>query len=174
MLHGLPTIAGQGFIFDGMHHQSYMTTYSRLDDCPSHEPIGSVEVLPWSVSTTTVEKILERVRADLGPTAVVDLNQDLLASLTCAACNETTPHFASLGKVSEEIGRCPKCGEHRAPTMYHTLDETTTADKTLGELGVPRWDIVIGRCGMQLRCYEFAGDRAEVLGTMLAESEDVR
>ena len=41
MLHGLPTMTGRGFIFDGMHHQSYMTTYSRLDDCPSHESIGA-------------------------------------------------------------------------------------------------------------------------------------
>lgn len=173
MLHGMPTMAGQGFIFDGMHHQSYMTTYSRLDECPSHEPIGAVESMAWSVSTTTVGDLLERVRADLGPTAVVDLNQDLLASLTCVACNETTPYFASLGKVSEAVGKCPRCGENRVPDVYHTLDGASPMDKTLGELGVPLWDILTGRCGMEERCYEFAGDRAELLGP-LAESEEMK
>jgi adenylyltransferase/sulfurtransferase len=171
MLHGLPTIAGQGFIFDGMHYQSYMTTYSRLEDCPSHEPIGTVESLPWSVFTTTVRELLDRVRSDLGPTAVVDLNQDLLASLTCTVCNETTPYFASLGKVSEAMGKCPNCDGDRAPTMYHTFDGNASMDKTLSELGVPPWDILAGRCGNEQRFYEFAGDRAGVLGP-LAESED--
>ena len=36
-LHGLETIAGQGFVFDGTHHQSYLVSYTRKDDCPAHD-----------------------------------------------------------------------------------------------------------------------------------------
>ena len=32
-LHGLETISGQGFIFDGTFHQSYLVSYTRKADC---------------------------------------------------------------------------------------------------------------------------------------------
>src|SRR6478735_4357692 len=48
MLHGLPTIAGQGFVFEGMNHQSYMVNYSRLEDCPSHDAMTDMESLSES------------------------------------------------------------------------------------------------------------------------------
>jgi molybdopterin/thiamine biosynthesis adenylyltransferase len=172
MLHGLPTMAGQGFIFDGMHHQSYMTTYSRLEDCPSHDAMPTVKELSSSVTETTAGDLLERVRTDLGPEAVVDVNQDLLAALTCEGCRQTYPHFASLGKVLESEGRCPQCGANCAPSIYHTIDANAPLDKTLRELGVPAWDIVAGRCGLEERYYEFAGDRAAVLGP-LADNGDL-
>jgi molybdopterin/thiamine biosynthesis adenylyltransferase len=171
MLHGLPTMAGKGFVFEGMHHQSYMVNYSRLDDCPSHDEMTGIEVLPWSIAEATVGRILERVQADLGPRAVVEVNHDLLSSLTCDTCHETRPHFASLGKVTEAEGRCPKCGANCTPNVYHTLDANSPLDQTLYELGVPLWDVLVGRSGLEQRFYEFAGDRARVLGT-LAECED--
>src|SRR5262249_49528584 len=65
LLHELPTLTGQGFIFDGIHHQSYITTYSRLEDCPSHDAMPAVEELSWSVTTTTAGDLLRKVRSDL-------------------------------------------------------------------------------------------------------------
>lgn len=171
MLHGLPSMAGKGFVFEGMHHQSYMVNYSRLDDCPSHDEMTNIEVLPWSIAETTVGRFLERVQADLGPRAVVEVNHDLLSSLTCDTCHETRPHFASLGKVTEAEGRCPKCSANCTPNVYHTLDTSSPLDKTLYELGVPLWDVLVGRSGLEQRFYEFAGDQVRVLGT-LAERED--
>jgi adenylyltransferase/sulfurtransferase len=166
MLHGLPTIAGQGFVFDGTNHQSYLVTYARLEDCPSHDAIEPIEELPWSVAKTTAGALLDRVRSDLGPAAMVEVNNDLLASLSCAACNETYPHFASLGKVTEAEGLCPQCGAPCTPNMYHTIGADSALDKTLYELGVPLWDILAGRSGDEQRFYEFAGDRERVLGSL--------
>jgi hypothetical protein len=130
-----------------------------------------IESLPWSVRTTTAGEFLHRVQSDLGAEAVVEVNHDLLSSLTCPACANTFPHFASLGKVTEADGLCPQCGSPCAPNMYHTLDATAPLDKPLHELGVPLWDVLTGRCGFELRHYEFAGDRECVLGT-LAPCED--
>jgi molybdopterin/thiamine biosynthesis adenylyltransferase len=171
LLHGLPTIAGQGFVFDGTNHQSYLVTYSRLEDCPSHEAMSPIEELPWRGATTTAGELLDRVRSDLGPAAVIDVNHDLLSSLTCAECNETFPRYASLGKVTESEGRCPKCGKPCTPNMYHTIGDDSPLDKTLLELGVPLWDILGGRRGDEQKFYEFSADRERVLGT-LAISED--
>jgi adenylyltransferase/sulfurtransferase len=168
LLHGLDVLRGQGFVFDGTRHQSYTITYTRKDDCPSHEAYEPITVLPWRVGETQVGRFLARIRADLGPEAVIETNQDLLASLFCERCNEEEPLFASLGKVTEAQGRCPRCREHRTPKIYHTIDgrDSSLADRTLGELGVPAWDIVGGRAGMQQRFYEFQGDREAVLGNL--------
>jgi molybdopterin/thiamine biosynthesis adenylyltransferase len=172
MLHGLPTITGQGFVFDGTNHQSYLVTYSRLEDCPSHDAMSPIEELPWSVAETTVGQFLERVRFDLGPAAVIEVNQDLLSSLTCASCNETYPRFASLGKVTESEGLCPKCGAPCTPNMYHTIGSDGLLEKKLFELGVPLWDVLAGRSGDESRFYEFAGDRHRVLGKLTEAGDD--
>jgi adenylyltransferase/sulfurtransferase len=166
MLHGLPTIAGQGFVFEGMNHQSYMVNYSRLDDCPSHDAMTNVETLLGSVADTTAGSFLAQVRSDLGPQAVIEVNHDLLSSLTCETCHVARPHFASLGKVTEAEGKCPTCGANCTPNVYHTLDDHSPLDKTLHELGVPYWDVLAGRSGLEQRYYEFAGDGARVLGSL--------
>lgn len=167
-LHGLPILRGQGFIFDGLNHQSYLTTYTRLEDCPSHDVMADIVSLPWRVGETTAGTLLDYVRSELGPSAVIDLNQDLLASLTCEECNVITPHFASLSTVTETDGRCLQCGSDRTPNMYHVIDHGAPLDRTLGELGVPPWDIVTGRVGDTVRHFEFLGDRDGVLGPLAA------
>lgn len=167
LLHGLDVLAGQGFVFDGMTHQSYLVAYTRRADCPAHDPDEPVESLALGVEETRVGDFLERVRGDLGPEAVIEANTDLLASLHCPACDEDEPLFRSLGKVTEQQGRCPRCGTHRVPNTFHTIDgQSPVLDRTLAEIGIPPWDVLAGRCGMEQRFYEFAGDRAKVLGLL--------
>ena len=170
LLHGLETLSGQGFIFDGTWHQSYVVSYPRLPDCASHDTMAPIAEYAGSISETRAGDFLERVCSDLGTNAVIEFNHELLASLRCARCGETEPRLSSLGKVTEADARCAACGEMRAPNFYHTLGaESDLLDRSLGELGVPDWDILGGRAGMQQHFYEFAGDRGRVLGP-LAES----
>ncbi len=170
LLHGLDVIAGQGFVFDGTSHQSYLVTYTQKANCPSHEPYAPVESLPLRVSETRVGEFLERVRTDLGPDAVIEMNSDLLAGFHCQKCDVYEPFWASLGSVTETNGVCPTCGQQRAPRMYHTIDgdvnssdERSLLDRALGEIGVPAWDVLAGRSGTEQRYYEFTGDRDTVL-----------
>jgi adenylyltransferase/sulfurtransferase len=167
-LHGLDVIAGQGFHFDGTHHQSYLVRYTRKEDCPAHEADEPVEALSERVGTTRAGDLLERARSDLGAEVILELGRDLLESLHCPHCNEVEPIFASLGQVTEAQGRCPRCGGHRTPAMFHTIDGTrpNLLDMTLGALGIPAWDVLAGRAGLAQRFYEFAGDRDEVLGPL--------
>jgi molybdopterin/thiamine biosynthesis adenylyltransferase len=165
LLHGREVLTGQGFVFDGARHQSYVVTYTRNPDCPTHEAYEPVEVLDWGAATTTLGAMLEKVRHDLGKEAVVEFNQDVLASLFCGKCGEEETMLASLGKVTEKQGRCPQCQQPRTPKLFHTVDgREKFLDKTLHGIGVPRWDIVAGRNGMEQRFYELAGDRKMVLG----------
>lgn len=168
LLHGLESIAGQGFVFDGTHHQSYLVRYTRNDDCPAHDAYEPIEELPWRIGETRAGDLLERVRSDLGRDAVIETNQDLLASLYCSRCGEEEPIFASLGKVTEAQGRCSRCREPRTPRMFHTIDgqDQALADRTLGSIGIPPWDILGGRAGLEQRFYEFHGDRDTVLGCL--------
>lgn len=167
LLHGLDTLSGQGFLFDGAHHQSYLVEYTRSDDCPSHDPFESIVELSWKVGETRAGDLLDRIRSDLGPEAVIEFNQDLLESLTCGACGRTEPHLESLGRVTERAGICPDCGAPRTPNIYHTLSSgSPLLDRTLGELGIPEWEILTGRAGLKQKHYEFAGDRDRVLGPL--------
>lgn len=166
MLHGVETLSGQGYVFEGTRHQSYLVQYTRKDDCPSHEPDDPVEVLPWCVGTTRVGDLLERAWSDLGAGAVIETNQDLLASLNCERCGVEEPMMVSLGRVTESQGRCPRCGEPRTPRLYHTIDgqDPSLTDRTLADLGIPAWDVLGARRGLSQRFYEFGGDRDAVLG----------
>jgi adenylyltransferase/sulfurtransferase len=167
-LHGLDIITGQGYIFDGTYHQSYLVHYTRKEDCPAHDADEPVEILSDGVGTMHAGDLLERVRSDLGPEAVIETGRDLLESLHCPTCREDQPMFLSLGRVTEDQGRCPRCGQARAPAMFHTIDgrKPDVLDRTLADLGVPPWDVLGGRAGLVQRFYEFRGDRSLVLGLL--------
>ena len=167
-LHGLEVITGKGFIFDGTYHQSYLVNYTRKDDCPAHEVDEPVDVLNAGVAETRVGDLLERIRSDLGPEAVLETGRDLLAALHCTRCGEAQPIFTSLGKVTEAQGRCPRCNQPRTPSMFHTIDgrQGELLEMTLAEIGIPPWDVLGGRAGMIQRFYELGGDRALVLGDL--------
>jgi adenylyltransferase/sulfurtransferase len=172
-LHGLDGITGQGFVFDGTFHQSYLVTYTRKPDCPSHEVDEPVEELSWQAATTRVGDMLERVRSDLGLDAVLETGRDLLGSLHCSACGKSEAVFASLGKVTEVQGLCPSCGRQRAPAFFHTIDSRDAGilDRTLSQIGVPAWDILTGRAGSEQRFYELGGDGPVVLGPLAADRD---
>jgi molybdopterin/thiamine biosynthesis adenylyltransferase len=174
-LHGLETISGQGFIFDGTFHQSYLVSYTRKLDCPSHDADLQVEPLSWQVSSTRIGDLLERARSDLGREAIIELGRDVLRSLHCSACGEDETVFASLGKITEARGRCPRCGAPRTPAMFHSVDgrDSDLLKKTLAEIGIPPWDILYGRAGMEQRFYEFQGDSSLVLGVLSSNSPSI-
>ena len=167
LLHGMDTIAGSGFILDGMWNQSHTVTYTRKPDCESHEEDEPICVMKEGVGQMRIGDFLQRVRSDLGPEAVIDLNHDLLVSLECPQCETLEPIGTTLGKVTEGKGVCPTCGEQRIPAMVHSLsDDSGYDDMTLADIGVAKWDVLSGRVGLEQAFYEFAGDKAEVLGPL--------
>ena len=77
--------------------------------------------------------------------------------------------LTSLGKVSQRQARCPTCGGDRVPNTFHVIDgREAFLDRTLGQIGVPPWDVLAGRRGLEQHFYEFVGDRGDVLGPLTA------
>jgi molybdopterin/thiamine biosynthesis adenylyltransferase len=161
----LPVLAGKGYFFDGLAHDSYVVNYVRKQDCMSHETFGDIVQTDWRAQDLTLGEALERAKADLGEEAVLDLHREIVHEMTCEQCSVSVQTSKLLGKMTESDAACPKCGEVMALEMCHSISgDEAFLDKTLAEIGMPAFDIISGRCGMTEMFYELSGDRAEALG----------
>ena len=173
LLHGLPTLEGRAFLFNGLTHESYVVGYERKPDCFGHEPLGPVSNLGRRASQTTAAQLLGIIRGELGPGAVVDLGRDIVLKLECQPCRASQAMFRQLPRVREQEAVCPSCGLVRNPILCHTLTgDEDFLDKTMTEIGLPAFDIVTGRRGAEERAFLFDTDGPDVLGP-LADAEDL-
>lgn len=171
LLHGMETIAGKGFVFNGISCDSYLVEYTENDECYSHEAAERIVPLPARASDVTLADLLARARADFGPETVLELGRDILVALRCPFCGKTEPIYQSLGKVRNSAAVCPNCARRREAVTAFTIDGTQDfMDKTFAEIGVPPFDIVWARNGGNLVGYEFSGDAADVLGELATHS----
>ena len=167
-LHGMETIAGKGFIFNGVSADSYLVEYQRKDDCYSHETADKIIRLDQKASEMTVGSLLDIARRSLGAETTLELARDILESLSCRSCGFEEQLFTSLCKVSTSMSACPHCGKRRDVNTIFTINgDETFLDRTFAEIGVPAFDIVWARSSSALVGYEFAGDAADVLSNAL-------
>lgn len=170
-LHGMPVLAGKGFHFFGLVGESYLVEYSRKEDCYSHDPWESIESLDSRIDRTTAKEIVEAAKEALGPDTVVELNADILTYASCGKCGQTYSLFRSLGKVTEREGQCLECGQtmdlQTTSTLYGDED---FLDRSLSQLGLPRYEILTVRNGSERRHWLFAADAADVLGGLVGAS----
>lgn len=159
----LPTLAGKGYVFNGLTHDSYVVEYQEKPDCMSHDIYEDIVQMPWSARSITLQKILEQVRRDMGEDAVLELDRDIATKASCT-CGEHKPLFLPVHKLRGEMLVCPKCGRQMPFDSIHSLNGTESfLDKTPYEIGIPLLHILGGRNGMRMRYYELTADEAEVL-----------
>jgi molybdopterin/thiamine biosynthesis adenylyltransferase len=164
---GLPLLAGRGFAFNGLTHDSYVVEYQRREDCPAHETLGEVLATGLSARTATARQVLELVRAQVSPGAVLEFDRELCTAFTCRQCQTRSEVFQALGRLSGKDAACPQCGEPRDAELTHAFDGSEDfLDRPLAALGVPIYDIVRGRDGMNAQHFVLDGDRAEALGSL--------
>ncbi|MCE1248489.1 MAG: ThiF family adenylyltransferase [Firmicutes bacterium] len=167
-LHGMETLSGAGFVFNGVSLDSYTVTYPRKEDCMSHDVFDEVLETDFSGETTTLAEIHNFAVEKLGQGAVIELNNDILIGFSCGECGDTEYVFKSLGKSSLKESMCPKCGKYRDPEMTHTITgQENYLQRTLKETGIPLFDILTARSGMNEIFFELTGDRDKVLGELL-------
>jgi molybdopterin/thiamine biosynthesis adenylyltransferase len=172
ILHGLPGLAGEGLVFDGMANDLYRVRYSRNEDCNSHEAFDNVVSLSASVRTTAAGGLLEEARRRLGEDAVLQLRHEMLESLYCTSCGTTEKVWRPLANVAESRAGCPSCGEVRQPTTVRVIHRTSSClDRILGEMGLPLFEIVGARNGLTVIGFEFSADAAAVLGEAVGYAE---
>jgi adenylyltransferase/sulfurtransferase len=173
LLHGHDVAGGEGIVVNGLVSEVYRVSYPRLDDCAAHEPLADIVELPATAAGTTVGELLERARADLGPEAALELGREVLQRLECPGCRSSEELFISLATITESTARCPACGVPRIPHLMHAVTGVEgLGDRTLSEIGVPAFDMVLGRAGLEAVGYLMAGDAPSVLGAVAAQDAE--
>ncbi len=164
ILHRLPVQAGKVIHYNGMTNEMHISAYRARDDCESHWTYGEVTELQARAEKTTLEDLLRIARAELGPEAVIELDQELVLSLDCLHCRTTEPVLRPLAQVTFEAGHCPACGTLRQVNMTHLIrGDEPFLGRTLASVGVPPLHILRAFNGREYRFYELTGDLAEAL-----------
>jgi adenylyltransferase/sulfurtransferase len=168
LLHGMQTMAGRAWVFNGLSGDSYTTEFQRKDDCYSHDTLDQIIALDEGVETITPRKLLDLARQKLGPKAQLELAREVLEKLVCPNCKDEEPVFASLGKVKAEKATCPRCKDVRREvvTFFQIKGDEPFVDRPLAQIGVPPFDIVIARNAERSIGFELSADAASVLGPL--------
>jgi adenylyltransferase/sulfurtransferase len=164
LIHKLPVEAGKVTHFNGLVNEMHTTAYVPRDDCESHWTYGEITELPARAERTTLADLLRIARADLGPDAMIELDQELITSLECPNCHTVENVLKPLSEVSFEAGHCPTCGILRETTLTHVITgEEDFLHRTLASVGVPALHIIRAQNGVEYRFYELTGDLPEAL-----------
>jgi adenylyltransferase/sulfurtransferase len=175
LLHGLPSLCGEGVVINGVANDFYQIRYNRDEECNSHESFDEVVNLDRRWDELTGRELLAEARARLGAMAVLEFGRELLIALECARCGTRQAVFRPSASVSESLARCPQCHEMRSVERASEADGSENwLDRSLRELGLPPFDIIAARDGTTQIGFEVSGDAAGVLGplaTTLREKE---
>jgi len=164
LINGLPVEAGKVVHYNGLVNEMHTTAYVAREDCESHWTYGEITELPARAERTTLADLLRIARADLGPDAMIELDQELITSLECPSCHTVEQVLRPLTEVSFDAGHCPTCGVLREVTLTHLISgEEKFLHRTLASVGVPPLHIIRCHNGVQYRFYELTGDLPEAL-----------
>jgi adenylyltransferase/sulfurtransferase len=164
VINAMPIQPGKVTHFNGMVNDMHTTAYVPRDDCQSHWTYGEITELPARAEHTTLGDLLRIARADLGPDAMIELDQELITSLDCPNCNTTEQILRPLSDVTFEAGHCPTCGILRETTLTHIISgEENFLHRTLASVGVPPLHILRAQNGAEYRFYELTGDLPDAL-----------
>lgn len=160
----LPTLAGKGYVFNGLTHDSYVVEYQLKDNCMSHDLYENIIEKDWSVRETSFRELVSEAAKDLGEGAVIELDRDIVTYASCS-CSNRKEIFKSTNSLRGKDIICENCGKTMTFETIHTIrGNEEFANKTLFEAGIPLFHIVGARKGFQYIYYEFSKDKKEVLG----------
>lgn len=164
ILHDKPVEPGKVVHFNGITNYMHTTAYLPREDCESHWQYGEVIELPARANMTTLYDMLYIVRADLGSEAVIELDQELITTLSCPKCKTIEQVVKPISKVSFNSAHCPTCGTLREVSMTHVITgEEPYIHHTLSSVGVPPLHILRAYNTQEYRFYELTGDLTEAL-----------
>jgi len=176
LLHGMPSITGKGLVFNGMTTETWPVQYQRNQECHSHCAPQQIISLEIATHQWTGQQLIDHAAGLLGKGTVIELSREVLAALTCTACGDEQAMYASLGSVGVDHAACPKCGQaHRDVKTFHELKSGQPAmDRSLHDLGIPPYDMVIARNGDRRIGLEFVADAKVVLGPLAGNEEAIQ
>jgi adenylyltransferase/sulfurtransferase len=157
-----------------MTNEMHSTAYTPVEDCESHWTYGEITELPLRADTTTLGDLLRIARRDLGSDAVIELDQELVLSLSCPQCGTREEVLEPISKVGFNRAHCPACGLLRETELSHTITgDEDFLDRTLSTLGVPALHILRAFNASEYRFYELNADLPEALHFKHFERRDI-
>ncbi len=174
LIHGLPTLASKGYVFEGMNHSSYVVEYTQNPDCMSHYTLPQIVHLQESSDDLTLAGLRKRAQADLGSSdVVIEFSRDVVQKFVCPACKEEEELYRPMGSVPFEQAKCKNDGQVRAAILLHSYSsEPELSGKPLSKLGLPLFDVFSARSAEREIAYIPYGDAERVLGPLAAEQAD--
>ncbi|AOR23480.1 HesA/MoeB/ThiF family protein [Clostridium taeniosporum] len=160
----LPTLAGKGYVFNGLTHDSFVVEYQRKDDCMSHDIYEDIKEMPWSARDISIRDVLNQAKKDLGDSAILEFDRDIVTIATCS-CGHSKNIFNVVNKLSNKDIVCEKCGKTMRFETFHSIyGDENFLDKKLFDIGIPLFHIISSRSGLKYIHYELSNDKNEVLG----------
>jgi molybdopterin/thiamine biosynthesis adenylyltransferase len=171
LIHGLPTLASRGYVFEGMNHTSYVVEYSENSECMSHYTLPEIVHLAESSEQLTLNELRQRAQADLGAgDVVIEFSRDVVQKFVCPTCGAEETKFAPIGSIPFEAARCAKDGQMRTVVSLHSYaGNDDFGGRRLSELGLPLLDIFTARLGERETGYIPYGDAPLVLGNLASK-----
>ena len=164
LIHDKPIEPGKVLHFNGMTNEVHTTAYTPVEDCESHWTYGDITELPLRADTTTLDDMLQIARRDLGPDAVIELDQELILSLNCPQCGTREEILQPISTVGFKRAHCSVCGLLRETEMTHAIQgDENFLSRTLASIGVPPLHILRAYNTEEYRFYELSGDLREAL-----------
>jgi len=176
LIHGLPTLASKGYIFEGMNHSSYVVEYTPNTDCMSHYTLPKIVRLAEKSADLTLEDLRRRAQTDLGSHDVtIEFSRDIVQKLACPSCHEEDEIYRPLGNLFFEEAKCRKDGHLRTVMTLHSyLGETALASRKLSQMGLPAFDVFVARAGEKEIGYIPYGDAPLVLRELAGQAASVQ
>jgi molybdopterin/thiamine biosynthesis adenylyltransferase len=171
LIHGSPTLAGKGFVFEGLNHTSYRVDYSENPDCMSHDTLQEIVKFPANSNEITLHQLWNRAKKDLNAGEVtIEFSRDILQKLSCPSCGQEEDVFAPIGSISYQAGVCPHDGSRRVVAAVHSYSGSESfGRRKLNVLGLPPFDIYAARSSTREIGYLMEGDASAVLGALSKE-----
>src|SRR5205085_3129059 len=120
-LHGVESLLGRGFFFDGQSHNSYAVNYPINPSCGWHEAPAPIQVAADFDSATRLESIWERAAKELNGLDALDLSRELVARMECSGCGQSSAVLQSAEKISADQLQCRNCGRETSPVFVHSI-----------------------------------------------------
>lgn len=149
---GPPELAGAGFHYVGLTHDSYVVSYPRREECLSHDSyeLGDARVV---ADDAPFRELLGLARDTLGADAALELEHEIVVGARCESCATEQSIMRPVFELNAGSGLCPTCAGPWRLQFEHAVDESSALiDSRPSDIGLPPADVVVGRAGFD-RCF---------------------
>lgn len=160
LLHGMAVAGGTALVFNGVGNQFYSTKLPFREDCLSHETYPRPIELPLGRDSKVRELFDAAAREGLAGPLSLGLDRELVEVVECPRCGTRREVMRPRTAVRQSEADCRECREAGRPVVLSAIEEGSALEsRTLGEVGIPAYDVVRVDGGGSSRFFLLAGDR---------------